>query len=115
MNREKLDAHLKQILPRIFPTPARFAIREENGETAIECFSAGDNEWDDPGVEYLRTRITMDRRTTDFLDKAEGDDLSQADRALLEIIARRTMPPSEDARVEYEEFLEEINSANRRS
>ena len=114
MNREKLDAHLKQILPRIFPTQARFAICEENDEIAIECSWAGDNEWDDPAVEY-RTRITMDRRTTDFLDKAEGDDLSQADRALLEIIVRRTMPPSEEARVDYEEFLEEINSANRRS
>ena len=115
MNREKLDAHLKQILPRIFQTQARFAIREENGETAIECFWAGDNEWDDPGVEYLRIRITMDRCTTDFLDKAEGDDLREADRALLEIIARRTMLPSAEARVEYEEFLKEINSANRRS
>ena len=114
MNSEKLEAHLKQILPRIFPTQARFAIREENGETAIECVWAGDNEWDDPAVEY-RTRITMDRRTTDFLDKAEGDDLTQADRALLEIIARPTMPPFAEARVDYEEFLEEINSANRRS
>ena len=114
MNREKLDTHLKQILPQIFPTQARFAIREENGETAIECVWLGDNEWDDPAVEY-RARITMDRRTTNFLDKAEGDDLSRADRALLEIMARRTMSLSGEARVVYEEFLEEMNSAYRRS